>query len=570
MSLFFNGRLHISPATMTRVDDTRMFNANPAVGNVLAVVGTADGGQPKTALRFGAASEAAAVLRGGELLEAVSRAFGGTLETPGPSTIIAVRVQPATRSTLALANAASQTVITLTSRLWGTVANRIRVAIANGTTRGKRLTVKLDTVTVDADNVGRRLLSVRYTGAQASATVTITATGLTLAAPTGSALPEIPFADAPTIAELAERISLTAGWTASPLDGHGDRSSAELDFLAGVDAKDVDVIGAGDLEAIVEWFNGPGQDMVSAAKAAGAGTVPVNIPGSYLTGATTPAATTQDWGDAFTALQQVDAQWLVPASGDPAIHAMAAAHAKFASDILGKERRAIVGTPLGTTDAAALEAARNIGSDRVSLTHLGGFDFDTAGRLKLYGPWIVAAMIGGGFAGVNPGTPMTNKALALRGLERRLRNPTDTDQLLQGGVMPVEDTPTGYRVVQSVTTWLTNRNYNRREASVGAAVDFIARSLREAVAPIIGKKNGPAAMVEAQARASSTLDLLAVPEPQGIGVIVGDRQNPAWRNLRIEADGDVLRIEVECQPVIGVNYIPISIFAVPYRGAMAA
>lgn len=570
MTLFYNGRLHVSPAVMTRVDDTLMFNRNPGVGNVLAIIGSADGGQPKTPLRFGAASEAAAVLRGGELLEAVSRAFGGTIETPGPSTIVAVRVQPATQAVLALANAGSQTVINLTSKLYGTVANRIRVAIANGTTRGKRITTKLDTVTVDADNVGRRLLQVRYTGAQASATATITATGIVLAAPSGSALPEISFATAPTIQELAERISLQAGWTATPLDGNGGRASTELDFISATDAKTADLVCAGDLQAIVDWFNSPAQDFVTAAKVANAGTLPVNLTGSYLAGATQPAATTQDWADALTALQQADVQWVVPASGDAAIHALVAAHVKFASDILRKERRAICGTPLGTSDSAALDAAKAIGSDRVGLCHIGVYDYDTAGNLTLYAPHISAAIVGGGFAGVNPGTAMTNKALAVKGVERKLRNPTDTDALLLGGVMPIEETPTGFRVTQSVTTWLTNNNYNRREMSVGAAVDYIARSVRESLAPIVGKKNGPAAMVEAKTRATSCLEELARPEPQGIGVIVGDRGNPAFRNLRVEADGDVLRVEFECSPVIPVNYIPISIFAVPYRGTLAA
>lgn len=571
MPIFFDGRLIVSPAVASRVDDSAMFNRNPAVGNVLAIVGLADAGEPKTALRFGSASEAAAMLRGGDLLDAIQRAFAGTLETPGPSTIIGVRVQPATRSTLSLLNSASQPVIVLTSQLWGTVANRIQVTISNGTTRGKRIRTRLDQVAYEADNIGRQVLSVRHTGAAASATVTVTATGVTLAAPAGSALPEISFANAPTVAELAERINLNTGWTASVLGGAGNHpTAAMLDFVTAADARSADLILTADLQAIVDWFNDQAEPLVTAVKQAAAGAVPANITGTFMAGATTPAAQALDWSDAFTALQAVDAQWVVPATGDAAIHAMALAHVRFCSDVLRRERRAIVGTALNTSDQDAITAARNLNSDRVGLVHLGVHDFDTAGQLRLYPPFITAAMVAGGFAGVNPGTALTNKALAVRGVERRLRRPTDTDALILGGVMPIEDGPTGYRVVQSVTTWLTNSNFNRREMSVGAALDYVARSIREAMAPLIGTKNGPAALASARARAIATLDTLAQPEPAGIGVIVGDSQNRAWKNLTVSAEGDVLRVQFECSPAIPVNYIPVTIFAAPYSGAVTA
>lgn len=571
MPLFFNGRLYTSPAVMTRVDDTAMFNANPAVGNILAVVGPADAGAPKTPLRFGSPNEAAAVLRGGALLDAVVRAFGGTVETPAPSTVVAIRTQPATQSTLALLDASSTPVITLKSQDYGLIANRVNVAISAGTARGKRIRTRLDRLEIDADDIGRDVLEVQYTGVAASATVTVTGTGVTLAAPSGSALPEILFADAPTVADLAQRISMVPDWSATVRENSDDHpTAAALDFVAAADAKTAPLTLTANLTAIVDWFNSAAEPLVTATKAAGAGTVPANIAGAYLTGAVAGSTTNQDWSDAFLALQQEDVQWVVPASGDPAIHAMTAAHIEFCSDILGRERRSICGTVAGTTDDQAISAARAINSDRVSLVHLGVYDYDTAGKLILYPPFISAAIIGGGFAGVNPGTAMTNKALAVRGLERRLRNPTDTDRLIKGGVIPLEETPTGYKVVQSVTTWLVNNNYNKREMSVGAAVDYVARSMREALAPVIGKKNGPAAIVEARTRAEATLRELARPEPAGIGVIVGDANRPAWRNLDIVAEGDVLRVEFECMPVIPVNYIPITIRAVPYTSAAAA
>ncbi len=571
MALFFNGRLFVSPAVASRVDDTAMFNANPGVGNVLAVIGAADAGEPKVPLRFGTPAEAAAVLRGGPLLEHITRAFAGSLETPGPSLVIGVRAQAATQATLNLADAALATVVQLRSTLWGALANRIQVQIGAATVRGRRIRTSLDGVVHEADNVGRQLMVIRYTGAAASATVSISGAGVTLAAPTGSPLPVIPFADAPTVEALVERISLLPGWTATVLNGNETHPTADaLDFAAAVDAKSADFTVTADLQAMVDWFNAEGEGLVTATRPANVGTLPVNTTGTYLTGGTTTAPVVQDFQDALTALQQQEVQWIVPATTDAAVHAMVRAHAHLCSDVLRKERRAICGTALNTSDAQAIQAARNLNSDRVGLVHIGGWDYDTAGRLRLYAPSVVAAMIAGGFAGVNPGTAMTNKALALQGVERRLRNPTDTDALLTGGVMPVEETPTGYRVTQSVSTWLTNSNFNRRELSVGAALDYVARAWREAMQPLIGGRGGPPALVQAKVRTEAVMRELSRPEPQGVGVLVGDAANPPWRKLRISLDGDTLRLEAEVSPVIPTNYIPITIAAVPYSGALAA
>jgi len=193
-------------------------------------------------------------------------------------------------------------------------------------------------------------------------------------------------------------------------------------------------------------------------------------------------------------------QWVVPVSSDPAIHAMAAAHAKFMSDVMGLERRCFLGTAVATADATAIAAAKDLNSDRCSLVHLGIYDYNTAGVLTLYPPYIASAIIAGAFAGVNPGTPMTNKALSIKGIERRLRNPVDTDELLKGGVMPLEIRPTGYYIVQSITTWLTNANYNRREVSCGFATDYTARAVRQALAAMVGRKGSPLTLTEAIVR----------------------------------------------------------------------
>jgi hypothetical protein len=53
-------------------------------------------------------------------------------------------------------------------------------------------------------------------------------------------------------------------------------------------------------------------------------------------------------------------------------------------------------------------------------------------------------------------------------------------------------------------------------------------------------------------------------------VLAGDDVNPPYRNIQASLEGDVLRIEFECSPVIPVNYVLATIYAVPFSGAAAA
>jgi hypothetical protein len=88
MGVFFNGREIISPATSSIVDDRAMYNKNLAVGNVLAIVGKSEGGRPNYALRFGSPAEARDVLRSGEALKAIEKAFDPSAQTVGPSEVV--------------------------------------------------------------------------------------------------------------------------------------------------------------------------------------------------------------------------------------------------------------------------------------------------------------------------------------------------------------------------------------------------------------------------------------------------------------------------------------------------
>lgn len=571
MSVFFDGRLIVSPTTASTVNDDAMRNQNLSVGNIAALVGRSSGGKPKTSLRFGSPQEAQRELISGELLEAVLAAFDPSNETGGPEQVIAIRVNPATQATGVMKDGTASTVIELTSTNYGLSQNQIKYKVEAGSISGLRVTVQKGSAYFSQDNIGRAALSVQYAGAEASAQLTINGTSAVLAAPTGTTVATLLFAEYPTVQDLVDRINAITGFSATALDRSGTKATANgLDFVTAQDVKTAAYVVRADLQAVIDWINGVGEGFLNAARAAGAGAKPAVSGFQFLSGGSDGTTTNTDWADAFEALQAADVQWVTPVSGDAAIHAMADAHIAYMSTVGRKERRAICGTSVGTSDADAITAAKALNSDRTSLVHLGHYNYDAAGKLALFPPYITAAMIAGAFSGVNPGTPLTNKSLKVKGWERDLRNPTDTDPLIQGGVLCVENTEEGYKVVKSISTWLVNDNYNRVEQSTGVALDFTARNVRKALDVLRGQKGNPLLLSRAISITESTLRELARPEPQGPGVLAGDAANPAYRNIVAALEGDVLRVDYECKPVIGVNYVLNTIYAVPFSGTATA
>lgn len=568
MPVFFNGRKWTSPATMSQVSDDAMNNKNLTVGNVVALVGRSAGGKPNTDLRFGSPSQAVAVLREGELLEAVLKAFDPSAQTNGPSEVVAVRVNPAVQSALVLNDATTAAAINLASTDYGLYTNQIKVKVEAGSTSGLKLTTQFGQAYFTDDNIGRNAFTVKYNGAEATSVMTINGTTLTLQAPTGSTVATIDLASFPTVEHVVDRINAVASFAAAVSDGNQTKPTLNgLDFVTAVDVKTGTYTVKADLQAAVDWFNGVGEGFVTAIRATNAGKVPAALAFTYLAGGSDGTVTNSEWSAAYTMLQSVDVQWVVPVSSDPSIHAMNDTHCTFVSNVGRMERRGIVGMPAGSSDVAAIAAAKALNSDRTSLVHLGIYDYNAAGALTLYPPYMVAALLAGAFSGVNPGTALTNKAIKARGVERKLRNPTDTDALINGGVLCIEETSAGYKVVQSITTWLVNDNYNRVEVSCGVALDFVARNVRQALDVLRGEKASPIALSRAVSITDSTLRELARPEPQGPGVIVGDAASPAYKNISASIEGDVMRVEFQCSPVIPINFIPVTIFAVPYSGS---
>jgi len=260
MGVFFNGRLWVSPATMSVVDDSGMYNKNLSVGNVLGVIGRSVGGKPNTPLRFGSASEARAALIDGDLLRAIEKAFDPSSQTTGPSQVVAVRVNPATQAALAIKDVAVSTVIDLLSTDYGLHTNQIKVKIESGSVSGKKLTTQVGNSYFSQDNVARDAFSVLYGGAQVTATMTINNSTLTLAAPAGSTVATIDLAAYATVQQVVDRINAVADFAATVLDNNGEKPTLNgLDTVTAQSVKTTAYTATANLQAIVDWFNSTGE-----------------------------------------------------------------------------------------------------------------------------------------------------------------------------------------------------------------------------------------------------------------------------------------------------------------------
>lgn len=575
MSYYFNGVEYETPTTASAINDDAMVPAGVSTQNVPCLIGLSAGGKPNVPLTFTDPSVAKATLVSGELLQAVLRAFNPSDETGGPAKVVAMRVNPAVQSSLTLNDQSAAPVINVVSNDYGQRTNKIKLSIGAGSTQGLKVSVAQGSAApYSVDNLYASPFSVQYTGQAASASIAITNSTVTLSAPAGAVVATIDLNTFSTIQELCDRINMVPGFVAIETAGFEESPALNgLDSLAAQDVKTADYSVLANLQAVVNWLNGSAQPLVSATRVANAGTVPAPLAATFLTGGSDGLTTTSSWDTTLSALQASDVQWITPVSSDPTVHAMVDAHVQYMSTTGRKERRAICGTPLSTSDAAAITLAKQINSDRTSLVHLGHYNYDLTGTLsglQLYPPYMSAAAISGAFAAVAPGEPLTNKTLKFAGLERDLLVPANTDPLLLGGVLPLENTEEGYKVVQSISTWLTNKKYDKREQSVGFACDFVARTVRKNLDVLRGGKNSPLRLGRAVQITESTLRALAKPEPNGPGVIVGDANSPAYSNITATMVGDAIAVSFQCSPVLPTNYVGITIYVVPYAGTASA
>ena len=329
------------------------------------------------------------------------------------------------------------------------------------------------------------------------------------------------------------------------------------------------------LYACLLAFNQNAQAVVTATLATGANQPPANSASAttwtYLSGAQdgTIPPSSQDWTAALTAATTVDCSVICVATGDATVHAMLQTHVDFESGLAERnERIMIVGGVQGETVSQAVSRANLLRDMRVGLVYPGVIDFDpvTPGTTAIVlDPWLVAAQLGGMFCGGPIQNALTNQYVSAKGLELALSR-TDVETLELAGVIAIRQIANkGWNVAHSLSTWIGDSNYRHNELSVMRASDFVQKTVRSALDPLVGQIAAPATMLKVYNTTNTTLTDLTKQ-----GVLVGDANSPAFKNLQVSVQGDVVTVQFQASVAIPANYIVANISLTPYQGSLSS
>lgn len=133
----FDGKFYRLPTVAVKTDTSGLTSTALAPGGIVAMIGTAEGGQPNVVTRFTDVNSAKSTLRGGDLFKAAEQAWAH-----GAQVIYLTRVGNATQSSLTLTDVASADVMTVTSKGYGSYVNDIKVKVETATVSGSKVTVQ--------------------------------------------------------------------------------------------------------------------------------------------------------------------------------------------------------------------------------------------------------------------------------------------------------------------------------------------------------------------------------------------------------------------------------------------
>lgn len=563
--ILWNGKYFSLPQAASRVDSSALSPVQLGNDGVVALLGDFTGlVQPLTATKVGNAPTAKNLIapgyaNGDEAQLATNLLFSPSSEMAGASEVYLVPVCTATQATATI-----DSKITLTSYLYGLVANQVKYKVESATTAGKKVTVGYGDTTEVFDNITKTQFTLLYTGSGTPATVTIAlsaGSGSLTTSCTGATSDnlDLPFATYNTVQKLVDAIQATGKYTvASVLEP--TFSTVNLDAVSAASILTTACSIKSDLYAIVETINTK-CGYATAAKVTNAGAVPANTTSgvwAYLSGATYTAATNSDWTNALTLLRGMDVDIIVPLTSTASIHSSVADHCTEMSNTANKaERRAFVG---GVNQSSWVEAnrsgyittisaaARTLNNDRVVFTGIGSKHYNALGTLTLYPGYITACMYAGMAAGASPVMPLTRKSLNCIGLEVELRTSEVNDLIEAGVAVPIPDRVqgAGYVVSRQVTTWSKDADLYRIEYSVGRGADYIAAQVRARHELLIGQpgSEGMDATIK-----NITNGVLAAAKRDGY---VRD-YDPKATQLRV--DGVTRYIDYSAIPIVPINWI---------------
>ena len=464
MATTFDGVTLIQPQARTRFNMAALTPPAPTqpAPHKLVLVGPANQGQNAVVTVQTATDIRRAVGTSGDLAQAAVLTLDPSAVTTGAAPLSLYQVNPTTQGTIELKSPGSSgtTQISVSTTRWGTPANQIKAAVGSGTTTGYKLTVGDDASTaapIVQDNLALPLVSLTVTGTTPKASVTDSTLTITTGSTTPTTLVSVSFSSTTTIQQVVNALNQNASVHATVADPNpADLAQALFDNVSGV------AIGSsspttlsGNIVAVVRALNNGLQPwLTDAQRQANATTLATTGAWIYATGGSTTTATTSDWQDAYTALEQVqDVLWVVPISPTPSIWAMNQAHcAKMHGE--GYGRSGAVGGSSGTTVAVAQANAASLASQYTAYL-ANGVQIMRNGVTTTIPPYQAVALITAVASGQPLNASVALKALNVIGLEQTY-SASAVDTLVQAGCLVIKPHFGAFVVSKGQTTAAVN------------------------------------------------------------------------------------------------------------------
>lgn len=173
-SIYFNGRVISVPGSYSQVDASGLETVGLGASGVVAVLGTAEGGVPVSAISefseipsFNSPEKVQRGFRSGQLRDVGDMLFAPAKDADilaGAQTVLMLKTNPATQSTGQL-KAGSVPQIDLASKDYGAFTAQINVALQDGTSKGRHLTIRFEDLVETVDDLGGDTLAgLQYSG----------------------------------------------------------------------------------------------------------------------------------------------------------------------------------------------------------------------------------------------------------------------------------------------------------------------------------------------------------------------------------------------------------------------
>lgn len=313
------------------------------------------------------------------------------------------------------------------------------------------------------------------------------------------------------------------------------------------------------VDAVIAFIN-TYSEIVTATKVVTGSDIVANLASTVLAGGTNGTTTSTDWQDAIDALKTYEVNIGSVVTDSSTIHSMLQAHLVDRATGGKRNARGIVGHAAGET-LAQIEARRLALNSQYMVLATPGIERNLEGTTQSLSSVFTAAAFVGMACAVSPEMPLTYKYINAVGLET-IYTPEELDELHANHLMAVEFVPNrGYRIVDDLVT-TSDETY--KHLSVNRIYDWLSiNTVKKMEDLYVGQ---PGDEFTASAMKGTLVSDILIPAKKrglihdGVDPITG-QDLPAYRNIRIESQGEIWHVSFEVSPTEQVGYVLITVYA---------